>query len=190
MIHIVLDLETLSTYEDAAILQIGCCIPEFSRKYVPKDVAPEFVTTISFQETIFNTAFHIDDDTEKWWSEQSEAARSSVFAGEATHYQAFNRFIDWVNSLKSGGHDVAVWGNGSDFDNRLLAYSITKILGKDAIPWNFRNNRDLRTLKALYPVTIEDSPDEIKHTALGDARYEARLIQAIYDTYPYVRTVL
>ena len=178
LINIALDLETLSTREDAAIIQIGACIPTFDRKYVPLGLSCEFETTIRFEDCIdpkYN--FHLDPNIMEWWEKQNPKVRAYVFSGQNTYPDAFHQFKFWIDSIKSGGADVAIWGNGSDFDNKLLSYSLDS-LGFHGV-WSFRNNRDLRTLKAMHPVDIAEDPiHEVKHTAIGDARYEARLLNA------------
>lgn len=183
LINVVLDLETLSTQEDAAILQIGCCIPEFDRVHIPTGISHEFETTINY-EIALASEFHKDPATLDWWEKQDPKARKYVFSGQDSYSDAFDHFSFWLGNLRVGGADVAVWGNGSDFDNRLLAYSLNS-LGYHNV-WNFRNNRDLRTIKALFPVTPKnDESDGIKHTALADARYEARLLNTIRNVYMY-----
>jgi len=176
LINVVLDLETLSTREDAAIIQIGCCVPQFDRIFLPEGISPEFETTIRYEDAL-SSEFHKDHETMQWWERQPTKTRAYVFSGQDTYIDAFDQFNFWVASIKSLGSDVAIWGNGSDFDNRLLSYSLDS-LGYHGI-WSFRNNRDLRTLKALHPVDVPNMPDvEMKHTALGDARYEARILHA------------
>jgi exodeoxyribonuclease VIII len=181
LINITLDLETLSTREDAAIIQIGCCIPEFDRKYVPAQAGYEFETTIAYEEARCSE-FHKDSETMEWWDKQDPATKMVVFSGQSNYLDALTDFVYWISLVKSGGADVAIWGNGSDFDNRLLTYTLDSF-GMHKV-WNFRNNRDLRTLKALFPMGIDPDPiNEHKHTALGDARYEARLMDAIVSHY-------
>ena len=181
LINIVLDLETLSTQEDAAIIQIGCCIPEFDRVHVPKGISHEIEIGIAYEEAL-KSEFHKCGDTMLWWEQQDPVVRRQVFSGQDTYEDAFHQFKYWIECLRVDGADVAIWGNGSDFDNRLLSYSLDS-MGLHKV-WNFRNNRDLRTLKALFPVEITNVPiNETKHTALGDARYEARLIDTIYTVY-------
>jgi exodeoxyribonuclease VIII len=183
LINIVLDLETLGTSEDAAILQIGCCIPEFDHIHIPTGISHEFESTISY-DVALASEFNKDRDTLSWWEQQDTKARKHVFSGQDSYSDAFDHFRFWLDSIRANGADVAVWGNGSDFDNRLLAYSLNS-MGYHGV-WNFRNNRDLRTIKALFPVThLSSETDGIKHTALADARYEARLLNTIRNVYLY-----
>lgn len=182
LINIALDLETLSTREDAAIVQIGCCIPEFDRKFVPAVAGFEFETTIAYEEAL-RSEFHKSNSTMDWWEKQDPETRKIVFSGQSTYLDALTDFVYWISLVKSGGADVAIWGNGSDFDNRLLTYTLDSF-GMHNV-WSFRNNRDLRTLKALFPTDIPELGPifERKHTALGDARFEARQLHTMKLIY-------
>ena len=181
LINIALDLETLSTREDAAIIQIGACIPNFDRPNVPLGLSCEFESTIKYEDCL-SSEFHVDHATMEWWDKQNPQVKRYVFSGQDSYIDAFDHFKFWIDSIRSNGQEVAIWGNGSDFDNRLLSYSLDSLGYHDV--WSFRNNRDLRTLKALHPVSIElDPAAEIKHTALGDARYEARILHATQKLY-------
>lgn len=178
LINIVLDLETLSTQEDAAIIQIGCCIPHFDRVHLPPGMEDhfEFEATIKYEECL-KSEFHKDGDTMEWWEKQDARTRAYVFSGQDDYVDAFDSLVSWFNAVRSGGAEIAIWGNGSDFDNRLLSYSLDS-LGYHKT-WNFRNNRDLRTIRAIFPAEVPESTEEVKHTALGDARYEARILNYI-----------
>jgi exodeoxyribonuclease VIII len=191
LINVVLDLETLSTRENAAIIQIGCCIPEFDRVNVPAGILPEFEVTIAYEDCLDVVelgVFHQEASTMSWWQKQNPQVRKYVFSGQNSYYEALDQLEFWFSSLRSNGADIAVYGNGSDFDNRLLAYALQALNYKPT--WNFKNNRDLRTMRHLFPCKIADDQSEIKHTALGDARYEARLLNEMYKTYPYLQGVL
>jgi len=191
LINIVLDLETLSTQEDAAIIQIGARIPGFDMKHI-LGLCHEFEATIKYEDCIDGT-FHVSDSTMSWWEVQHPLTRSIVFSGQDTRIDALTSFKDWIDSIKFGtGGNVAIWGNGSDFDNRLLSYTLDA-MGLHRV-WDFRNNRDLRTIKALFPIPElaqqSSSSIEMKHTALGDARYEARILNTIWETYPHLQEIL
>lgn len=189
LINVTLDLETLGTDEDAAIIQIGMCVPEFDRIHLPKLATHEMEVTIAYEECLAATAFSKSTSTMDWWETQPINTRKLVFSGQESYVTAFDQVEDWLKAITSGGAEVAIWGNGSDFDNRLLAYSMSAVGYKPA--WKYWNNRCLRTLKALFPVDLTmQEAGEIKHTALGDARYEARLINAVRNTYVYAGDTL
>jgi 3' exoribonuclease, RNase T-like len=177
--HVILDLETLSTRPDAAILQIGAvCLDSEGNKL------REFEATMG-QDIAGISAKrygrHVSVDTLIWWEGQSIEARNSAFYavnGERLDYkEAMLAFCNWFNysGIKK---ETAVWGRGPDFDNVILASSIEAV-GLE-LPWHYPNNRCLRTLMDianLNPKDISRSEDEIEHTALGDARFEARLFK-------------
>ena len=178
LINIVLDLETLSLQEDAAILQIGCCIPQFDRVKIPEGISHEFEVTVAYDIAV-KSEFHKDSETMDWWEKQDPRVRKLVFSGQNNYEDALHQLVFWLDNLRLAGADIAIWGNGSDFDNRLLTYTLNCYGFKKC--WDFRNNRDLRTLKALFPlegagITLVRTSAEIAHTALGDARYEARVL--------------
>jgi len=192
LLNVVLDLETLGTDENAAIIQIGCAVPEFDYQHIGL-VSSSFEKTISYNECLWEInsgRFSQSNETMEWWEKQP--TRLSVFSGQDTYTDALDALCNWFTSLKEvSGGDIAIWGNGSDFDNRLLAYTLSALGYKSQ--WDFRNNRDLRTLKALFPVTLPAQDQylgEIKHTALGDARFEARLLHKTWSAYAQLERVL
>lgn len=175
MIHVILDLETLSTETNAAILQIGA---------VAIDKEFDTIRTRSFEsrigeqeayksQTLFDR--YVCDNTVKWWDEVSRPTRDIVFAPQEAYAQAMMYFSNWVKSL--GEKDkILMWGRGPEFDNTILASSL-KACNLE-IPWNFRNNRCMRTLMDITKIDPKEVPrlsNETEHTALGDARFEARL---------------
>ena len=152
----------------------------FDRENLPAFVLPEFEATISYEAAI-ESEFHKDIDTMEWWDKQDITARVNVFSGQDSYINAFEAFTVWLSDIKSNGADVAIWGNGSDFDNRLLTYSLSMY---NMQGWDFRKNRDMRTIQAIFPntqISMLKLAPEIKHTALGDARYEARVLNSIYQ---------
>ena len=189
LLNLVLDLETLGVQEDAAIIQIGISIPAFDWPHIPEGVSRTFEATIQYEEAnhyIRTGLFTRDNDTMLWWQDQLPSTRAIVFSGQQTYQDAFDQLKAWIESL---GAPVAIWGNGADFDNRLLAYSLN-IFGHKNL-WNFRNNRCLRTLRSLFPlesspagqITVIPAETEIKHTALGDAKFESRVLQITRYAY-------
>lgn len=178
-INIVLDLETLGLSEDAAIIQIGCVVPLFDQYKIP-GIIPTFETTISY-EVALSSEFAKDHSTLEWWEKQPNSTRLNVFSGQNSYEDALDQFKFWLETIKSKGLTPRIWGRGPEFDNRLLEYTL--FCYNMGGLWNFRDNHSLRTLEALFPVDMVEVEDEIKHTALGDARYEARMMHQIKMKY-------
>jgi 3' exoribonuclease, RNase T-like len=193
LINVVLDLETVSTRPNAAILQIGAAIPRFDHDYLPSDFPTTFERTIRYEDVIALTGsktLDMDDDTMKWWGAQPIETKRIVFSGQTSYLDAMLEFRDWMTTITqaSEGKQVAVWGNDVGFDNVILTHSLD-LHGVHKV-WSYKNNRCFRTLRAVFPLT-ESQEDRIvlatrnyvKHTALGDARYEATVVEAVVEAY-------
>lgn len=159
MKNVMLDLETLGNKPGCVIVAIGAVrfggghlFEEFYMRVCAKDAAGE--------------GLKLDVETVLWWMKQSDAARAELNRpGEylTTALQEFDRFCEPVK-------DAIVWGNGSDFDNAILAAAYD-VVGYE-VPWKFWNNRCYRTLKNLRPeIALERMGTA--HNALEDAKSQA-----------------
>lgn len=166
MNHVMLDLETMSTAPNAAIVAIGAVCGEET-----------FYLTINLQSCV-DYGLHIDANTVCWWLQQCAEARKDVATGTYALHHALEVFSSWLSELPEG--DTYIWGNGADFDNVILANAY-KATGLD-LPWSHRNNRCFRTLKAMYP-NIKHTFDGIAHNALADAFNQARHLEAILKVH-------
>src|SRR5690606_25083778 len=112
-----------------------------------------------------------------WWMQQSDEARS-VFNAPAVStpfevVEGLERFTGFVDSCF--GCD-GLWGNGSDFDNAMLA-SLYRTFGIKQ-PWSHKANRCYRTMVAALSAQLpEGGPSLIRqgtyHNALDDAKTQA-----------------
>lgn len=173
--HIVLDLETLGTEPGCPILSIGACAFDL-----------EYVNTHFFYRKIhlaYQPTDKISVDTLKWWMGQDRAAQAAAWIeGEdaENYYAALQLFGIWVDSMRksAGESGITVWGNSSSFDNEILRAAY-KHCGVDA-PWNFREDRDFRTLHALYKDKVpEPTFLGLRHHAKYDAIHEAVWLRLI-----------
>lgn len=167
MQDVMVDLETLGNTAGCVILSIGAV------GFDPKtgQLGETFYEVISMDDAIRHGLL-VDNETVAWWNKQSEEARQVLREAkegglpldDALH--AFNRF------LRGFGKGVRLWGNGSDFDNAILAfaYKITGIPGA----WAFWDNRCYRTLKSLKPSIKLVNRQGTYHNALDDAITQAR----------------
>ncbi len=166
MKDISIDLETLGTSAGCAIVSIGAVAFDLDRD----TLGDEFYAVISMGSVVQHD-LRIDASTVEWWMQQSDEARR-VFRlpGKLDLVDALDAFADWVSTVSGHSGSVRVWGNGSDFDNAILAEAYRKV-GRVA-PWRFWNSRCLRTLQGLAPdVKIVRSAGH--HNALVDAREQA-----------------
>ncbi len=119
----------------------------------------------------------------KWWITQSPRAKDIFNSRDAvTLESALKDFSEFVSQVEN----VCVWGNGSSFDNVILKNSYNKL--SMPIPWNFRNDRDVRTIIALaqdisgFDSKKEVVMDGIAHNALDDAIYQAKYVHFAFKS--------
>lgn len=169
MAHIVsLDLETMSTEPNAVVVSIGAVKVDTGTGLI----IDKFYRVLPVQEQE-KVGRHVSASTMAWWCRQSDEARS-VFSDDprAMVIYALYEFIEFMQGVDE------LWGYGSDFDNVILR-SLFESFNVKA-PWTHRQNRCLRTLKAMYPDTCKGMPKiGVEHNALDDAEYQAHCITLI-----------
>jgi hypothetical protein len=158
MSNIMIDLETMGTGSNAAIVAIGAV------KFNSKGIADEFYETVDLATSV-EIGMEIEPDTEMWWLGQPDKARKAITRDATDIGIVLNKFTAWV------GDDVKLWGNGADFDNVILANAY-KLMGNRP-PWAFYNNRCYRTVKNLLGKNIEYVKPKIPHHAFWDAKAQA-----------------
>jgi hypothetical protein len=165
-----LDLETMGTCPDAAIMAIGAV-------YFDKDrIESRFYEVIDLDSCVDSGGI-MEASTVLWWMVQNDAARKAITSQGVSVLTALQHFNAWCQSLGEK-KDLAVWGNGSDFDNVLLNATYSR-MGM-ALPWYYYNNRCYRTIKSLYP-DIKIRREGTKHNALNDAENQANHLMDIFD---------
>jgi len=162
-----IDLETLATTPNAAILTIGACL------FDPRgtDVHSKFYERIKLesQEDYGRT---INEDTLQWWSQQDPQIQEDAF-GEGVDR------IDLRDAMKKlytfGLGTSNVWSHGSVFDVVIIEDICRSF--QQAVTWKFWEVRDTRTLFDLAGVSVRI---EGKHNALTDAVAQAKAVQESY----------
>lgn len=167
MKNVMVDLETRGFKPGCAILSIGAVAfgPETGK------LGEEFYTVVN-TASCHEAGLEDDESTMVWWNGQAEAAKKVLTEAaetETTLATALAAFGTWLGQF--GSRQVKVWGNGSDFDNAILAVAYGK-LGRD-LPWVFWNNRCYRTIKGLYPSIKVGPRTGTYHNALDDAKTQA-----------------
>jgi hypothetical protein len=175
--HVMLDLETLSTRSDAAVLSIGAVKFDLEKVRMPVEWLNEPPPSIAipgiilprtgecFYTCVRDPGGHTDLDTVLWWLQQGEDARQSqvnsarvpdsLLAGMLT------AFRDWIG-------DCPVWGNGASFDNTIMR-GLFHRCGVEC--WNPWQDRCYRTWKQGKPKM--ESRSGVYHNALADAYSQA-----------------
>jgi exodeoxyribonuclease VIII len=165
------DLETLGTGPDAAILAIGAVAFKFEEE--------KFLATFYSGVTIKSAmkAGSVTPETLAWWFMQGDAQRGAILLHRNTIRTALFQFAAWMASMENSGENILVWGNGADFDNVILSSAFdSELLTR---PWGTWNNRCYRTMKNLVP-GIKFIKPEIPHNALEDAVAQASHLTEIF----------
>lgn len=195
-VNLMIDFETLGLSENAVLLSLGAVVFDPATG----TLGDQFHSHI---DPRLQHGREIDPSTVLWWLKQDDAARSKItdalkftdmiesgevdaLEGEAVEevfenaahpiHHVARAFVNWVEHMEG---PVEVWSNGA-VDHAWLE-SMMKYSGLKN-PIKFWNQRDYRTLKALYPdVTAEFSG--VKHNALDDAIHQAKHAMAILNVH-------
>lgn len=168
MKNVMVDLETLGQTPGFVVLSIGAV--EFNRNGLGK----EFYEVINVGSSMEHYLAVEEKTKTEFWDKQSHEARQVLrdASNEETSVplpQALDQFNRYLTTLDSK-RNIAVWGNGSEFDNAGLNVAY-KMAGIEPA-WEFWNNRCYRTLKNLIP-----GPKLVRvgtyHNALDDAKSQA-----------------
>lgn len=164
--HIMIDLETLSTNTNAAIISIAAVA--FNIK--TGETGETFECYITPSEWGKHDR-HINGETILWWFNQPAKARKRFNTKETVGLKnALLNLKSFINRNKCDGK-IVVWGNGSTMDITVLqsAYEYFDI----NMPWNFNEVNDVRTIVALNPkIKRETEFKGVKHNAVDDCKHQ------------------
>ena len=169
---IMIDIESLDTSPNCVILTIGAV--RFDPKGMGVVERLELRPTIDEQTEQFNRV--INEDTLRWWSEQSPEALDEAM-GDRDRVS----FAECMETLyKFCWNRRAVWSNGASFDIVAME-SAWRNLGM-RIPWPYYTVRDTRTLYEIAGVSLKDKKYGTKttHKAVEDAEHQAIVVQDAY----------
>lgn len=178
--HIVIDIETLGTCDDAAILELGFAI------VVPDETSElHHVKIESIGDIVFDLQQQIDEfnrkiqaDTLLWWLKQGAKLQMMYTSKDPVSFsEGYLQLAQIVQQLRQKYPAVYFWSRGSDFDFRILK----SLLDHVNIPcfWKFWEVRDIRTVSNPLLLT-DDQLTTNTHYASDDAYNEAsELVHAI-----------
>ena len=175
-LNIMLDLETLSTRPNAAIVQIGLypfdpTMPTWEGDTQLINVEPQ---------SVIDAGFHVDWKTLLWWMDHPDAMKTLASPGAG--WPIKDALVMVANYLNRFPY-AEIWGNGAAFDPPVLENAFHR-MGLD-VPWSYRNVRCMRTLKALWPSVPRVEP-ELAHNALSDAKAQAKWVTKVLSPPPVI----
>jgi hypothetical protein len=175
--HLMIDLETLSTAGDAAIAQIG-----LAPFWIDGEgLAAEGLQINVDPQSCIDLGFRIDWSTLHWWMMQEQDAREALpLPGKGVPIgEALVQVGDYIRKLQTmeGGGRIYVWSNGATFDIPILGHAF-RLLGMKE-PWGYQDARDTRTLSMLALNAIKPKA-VVKHRALDDAVAQVLWVQNMW----------
>jgi hypothetical protein len=177
--HVMVDLETLATRPDAAVIQIAALAfdPALDPGLVGYGAA--FNVFVSDFE-----GRYVDPQTVAWWMRQKVAPWIGQRMSEDAYSlpSALKSLHEWYAGIALGpaGGVAGVWSHGATFDLPIIEHAYAQN-GMKA-PWPYRLPRDTRTLYALTPGGMPEIPadPECEHDAVYDCeRQVATVVEAV-----------
>ena len=173
MQDVMLDLETLDTKPTAVVLAIGAVFFDPKTGELGQRFYQELANDVESQLAMGRTMSY---KTIQWWMKQGDKARElfnpleNNSAPRTLH--TLNLFQNFLGPLKPN-----IWGNGSDFDNMLLASLYESY--NTPVPWQFYRNRCYRTIKQSFYGIAPLKREGTHHNALDDAVTQATHLMEI-----------
>ena len=171
MTDFMVDIETISTKPNAAIVAIGAC--EFDME--TGETGREFYTNIKWDSNL-NYNRDVDLNTIQWWMKQSDGARMALFEGESSTLPS--ALMKFALFYKECGK-LPIWSH-ANFDEQILRNAFEAVNLK--CPWHYRDVRDIRTLVGMLPKSVWDGINSETrrlgdhHNALHDALYQCSYV--------------
>ena len=155
-----IDLETMSSSPNAAIVSIGAVEfdPNTGKLY------REFYQVVDLQSSI-DAGLEVSGSTVMWWLKQSKEARDALQKDAFRLKDALASFTDWIDA------NSFVWAHGSNFDTPIMVSAYAKF-GLE-VPWKYKNVLDTRTVLWMTGNKMPSTGMGTAHNALDDAKNQA-----------------
>lgn len=170
-----IDMETLSTEHNAALLSIGAVIHNFGTG----QQVDTFYANITPESSIA-AGLDVSESTKAWWAKQGQAAQDVLSVDQRPLRDVLVDFAKWL-----AGHGVQyAIGNGPRADNQWLE-SACKAVGMQS-PIKYWGDLDMRTLTFIGTHILgldhwHNTFKGVKHNALHDAINEAEFCNAVFQ---------
>lgn len=180
---VMVDLETLGTETDTAVLSIGAVRFRLDTRddiETIMDPARSFYVRLDTADQR-SKGRSISADTLKWWESQSAEARQVFEEEPESPVRALKRFVKFCKGA------TAVWGNGNMFDNAIVRSLCQTYNVK--YPVDYWKDLDVRTLTKLWNKIANVGSNRkrptidlgAEHNALDDARRQVLQCQIMFD---------
>ena len=181
-IEVMIDLETMGNGSNAPIVSIGAVVFDPSTG----ELGAEFETIVNLNSSAYYG--EMDASTVQWWLQQSEEARA-IFAKDvrkSSLKDALTELNQWLSDLGES-RSLYLWGNGSGFDNVILANAFKAC--KIRPHFTHWNDTDVRTIVKMGKEILSIDPkrtlirEGTHHSALDDAKFQAQYVSVIWQGF-------
>lgn len=123
----------------------------------------------------------IDASTVLWWLRQDKAAQKQFSLVGEHEVVSIQSALHGFSDLAGSDGLYTIWGNGVMADNVWLNNAYDKVGIKP--PWDYKQDRCYRTVKAMHPDIEQDAFLGVEHNALDDATHQAKHLIKIFKSY-------
>jgi hypothetical protein len=177
--NVMLDLETMGNKSNSVIVSIGAVEFDINNGVTNR----EFYSRVDFQSCL-DIGLKVDASTVLWWLKQNENARIEL-TKEADHIvKVLSDLNTWFSTCPKY---FSLWGNGARFDIGLLedAYVAASY---NKLPWDFRDEMDVRTIVKRAPEVKKQVIEEFKnkgieHHPIFDCKVQIEYLTRIWNMF-------
>jgi hypothetical protein len=185
--HLIIDVETMATHQDAVILQITAAMHNTRNK----DTLFESLDIKNYKLQAKPQADYgrrVDPDTIRWWREQHIDVQKQAFIphpDDLDPEEALTDFAEWLKSHKFNKYEDFIWQRGSMDTDWIVSLFQSCGWAWKQVPLPFHRVRDIRTCVDVlgmssklngYPDNTEELRAQIpgykQHDALSDVKFE------------------
>lgn len=178
-LHISIDIETMSSQSDAAVLSVGMCT------FTAEGGIEHRVEFHATLDAMQKAGRHINANTVMWWMQQSDEARKLLVSDRArTDIGEFCEKIgNWIepSGKRTKGRGIGMWAKGPNFDIAVMR-SLFESQGM-RFPIHYGREYCVRTALAFAKAAgwrdILDMRPKVAHGALSDAEHQANQVIAV-----------
>lgn len=178
-LDVMIDLETLGTSPNAAIIAIAAWPFRLDGEPVSY---PSFYRNVDAESSV-KAGGAVDGGSIMFWMGQSDEARNRLSNPPPVDLDdALEDLWAWLDDY-APEKAFRLWAHGTNFDLPILE-SAYRGAGYPGYPWKYNAARDTRTLFHAAGIDWDVAVDElvtVKHDALEDARAQATLVKRAWQ---------
>ena len=157
MKRVMIDIETLSTKQDAIIAQVGIVVSEPGKEDFSLLIKLDWLEQEAYGRVT-------DVNTLLWWMQADRAQTFVEMGSSQADCLGIEKAVDVIEHYLRGADEV--WANSPTFDIACIN-SLIGTFGSEKI--SYKIERDFRTARALHPTVVYEYPVDA-HNALADAQ--------------------